>query len=207
MLTSSDRCQASDSLILPSRCEGRSRAEATGPGSGETDRPSDPIEARPSGRGVPVRALYRYRSLRPALRASWRRAHKRGLPSTLRSLMNSTWRASWRSQSGSCPAPPISGCKRSSTSVSGSNSCSSRRDSRLTASGLLEPLQPHRPSAIAERFWSAMKGGGPDLPQMEPAGGPAPPDSALRERSITLMRTWVGWSEKAEPVSDRNELT
>ena len=50
-----------------------------------------------------------------------------------------------------------SGCTRSTTSGSGSNSCSFLKDWRSTASGLLEPPQPHRPSATCGEFRPAMK--------------------------------------------------
>ena len=48
-------------------------------------------------------------------------------------------KTSWRSQNGFCRARPICGCRRRSTSVSGSNNCSFRMESRSTEIALLEP--------------------------------------------------------------------
>jgi hypothetical protein len=53
----------------------------------------------------------------------------------------------WRLQNGFCLALPTSGCRPHSISGSGSNNCSFRTESRSTEIGLLEPAQPHRPSA------------------------------------------------------------
>ena len=76
--------------------------------------------------------------LRPARREAARGAHAGAdRPSTPQSSMNSTWRASWRSQSAFCRGPPTSGCRPRSTSGSGSNSCSFRREWRSTASGFV----------------------------------------------------------------------
>lgn len=55
------------------------------------------------------------------------------------------------------PRAPISGRRRHSTSASGSNSCSFRRESRSTAPRLLEPPQLHRPSTAYSRRRLRMK--------------------------------------------------
>ena len=55
------------------------------------------------------------------------------------SSKNSTWKASWRSQNVFCGAPPISVCRRHSSSGSGSNNCSFPTESRSTEIALLEP--------------------------------------------------------------------
>jgi hypothetical protein len=48
-------------------------------------------------------------------------------------------KASWRLQNAFCRAPPTCGCRRHSSSGSGSNNCSFRREFRSTEIALLEP--------------------------------------------------------------------
>ena len=70
--------------------------------------------------------------------------------------LNSTWRASWPSRNAFCHVPPTSGCRRHSSSGSGSNNSSFPRESRSTAPLLLEPAHPL--SATCGKSDSEMKG-------------------------------------------------
>jgi hypothetical protein len=115
-------------------------------------------KARPSRRSVPIRALDRHRDVRPSRREIARGAHARASTVTQASSKNSTWRASWRSQNGFCRARPTFGSRPHSTSGSGSNNCSFRKDFPSTEIGLLEPAQLHRPSATCGRPRIEMKG-------------------------------------------------
>jgi site-specific DNA recombinase len=73
------------------------------------------------------------------------------------SSKNSTWKASWRSQNAFCDARQISGSKPRSISGSGSNNSSFPTELRSTEIALLEPAQPHRPSATCGKAEPKMK--------------------------------------------------
>jgi hypothetical protein len=74
---------------------------------------------------------------------------------TPRLSTNSTYRASWRSQNAFCRARQTCGYRRRSTTSSACRSCFSRKESRTTEIGSIEPPQPHRFNAGAVR--GAMK--------------------------------------------------
>jgi hypothetical protein len=65
--------------------------------------------------------------------------------------------ASWRSRNAFSRAPRTSGFRRPSNSDSGSNNCSFPTELRSTEKALLEPAQPHRPSATCGKSEPEMK--------------------------------------------------
>ena len=91
------------------------------------------------------------------LRNCARNSRSLGSTVTQASSKNSTWKASWRLQNAACRVRPTSGCRLPSTSDSGSNNCSFPKESRSTETGLLEPAQPHRPSATCGKSEPKMK--------------------------------------------------